>query len=69
MENSKPHTINLKEFSDYLSTYSVVYTRNIKLKKEIRVYLNGGIKIFHEGVIVWQGIQPYNAVEVYNSIK
>lgn len=69
MKNIEPHTIELKEFTDYLFTHSVMYAMSTKENKELRVYLNGAIKIFHEGVKVWEGVQPYKAVEVYNTIK
>ena len=69
MTNSKHHTIDLQGLSEFMNTESVKFAYSSKEKKEIRLYLNGAIKVFHEGVKVWEGIQPYNAVEVYNSIK
>jgi hypothetical protein len=30
--------------------------------------LNGGLKVIVGGTVVWEGCQPFSAIEVYNSI-
>lgn len=37
-------------------------------RKTLEATINGSFIVTHKGVEVWSGIQPFNAVEKYNSI-
>jgi hypothetical protein len=30
--------------------------------------LNGGLKVIVAGTVVWEGMQPFSAVEAYNAV-
>jgi hypothetical protein len=37
--------------------------------KTIDIVASGGLQVTHNGDVVWQGIQPFDATEKYNEIE
>ena len=64
----KPHTIELQELQKWVSETEVLFTSSSREAKRLTTTLNGGLRVIVGKEIVWQGIQPYSAVEAYNSI-
>lgn len=65
---TKSHTIELADFQHWLEEESMTFASSTRERKRLVVTLRGNIQIFVGNVIVWQGQQPYSAVEKYNSI-
>lgn len=65
---TKHHEIDYKEFQIWKDSREVIYASSERESKSLICTLNGGIKVMVAGKITWQGIQPYSAIEAYNSI-
>lgn len=65
--SNKPHLINVNDLQEWLGKTEVQYASDMPLKK-LTVTTSGGFKLYHNGVVVWEGIQPYRAVEKYNEL-
>ena len=68
MSKLKPHEVTLTEFQDWHSKEEVLFASSSRENKRLYCSLNGNIKILVAGEVVWQGIQPFSAVEAYNAI-
>jgi hypothetical protein len=64
----KPHTIELKAFQDWRYDKLVEFAHSTQEKKRICCNVHGTIIVFHGEEVVYQGMQPYPAVEAYNNI-
>lgn len=64
--NRKPKILELSDLQEWLLTTELLYARDGN-KKLVTIPL-GGFRIYQAGEMVWQGIQPYAAVEKYNSL-
>ncbi len=60
--------INLAELQEWLSDEEVTYASSSRERKRLTVSFNGTLKVMVDGKTVWQGIQPFSAVEAYNTI-
>ena len=47
---------------------AVLLTSSSRENKRIVCSLNGNIKVIVAGEVVWQGTQPFSAIEAYNEI-
>lgn len=63
------HEISVGELQDWLTKEEVVFASSSRERKRLVCSLNGGMKVLVAGQIVWQGIQPFSAVEAYNAIE
>ena len=64
----KTHTIELTELQGWLETEDVTFASSYRERKSLVATLNGGLKVIVAGKVIWEGIQPFNAVEAYNSV-
>lgn len=64
----KSHTIQLEDLQKWIETEDVTFASSTREKKMLVATLKGGLKVIVDGVTVWQGMQPFSAVEAYNSI-
>jgi len=64
----KPHTVTLEEFQDWYAKEDVLFASSSRENKRIVCSLNGNIKVIVAGEVVWQGTQPFSAIEAYNEI-
>jgi len=64
----KVHTIEVSELQKWLETEEVTFASSTRERKRLVSTVQGGLKVIVAGQTVWQGIQPYTAVEVYNKI-
>jgi len=60
--------INFKELQEFISTDDVEYCHSARENKRLVVTFNGNIKVTVAGKTVWEGNQPFLAVEAYNKI-
>lgn len=65
---TKHHEVTLKEFQDWYANQDVLFASSSRERKRLVCSLNGVIKVIVAGKIVWQGIQPFSAIEAYNNI-
>lgn len=64
----EPHKIELKDFQDWLEIQGVTFASSTRERKSLVATLNGELKVIVAGVVVWSGVQPFNAVNAYNSV-
>jgi hypothetical protein len=62
------HTIELKDLQEWIETEDVTFASSSRERKRLVATLNGGLKVIVAGTVVWEGCQPFSAIEVYNSI-
>jgi len=62
------HTIELKDLQEWITTEDVTFASSTRERKKLVATLNGGLKVIVAGKIVWEGIQPFSAVEAYNDV-
>jgi predicted Rdx family selenoprotein len=62
----KPHLIDLKELQDWMLKEEMLYATDGT--KKLTINTAGSFTIRVKGEIVWQGIQPFSAVEKYNEL-
>jgi hypothetical protein len=62
------HTIELKDLQEWIETEDVTFASSSRERKRLVATLNGGLKVIVGGTVVWEGCQPFSAIEVYNSI-
>lgn len=62
------HEIDLGGFQEWLAEKEVDFASSTRERKRLTVALNGNIRVSVAGRTVYLGLQPYSAVEAYNSI-
>ena len=62
------HTIEVKDLAEWRNEQRVLFAFSSKEGKKLFANLNGGYEIDVKGVKVFECIQPFQAVEKYNSI-
>ncbi len=60
--------INLAELQQWLAEEDVTFASSTRERKRLTATFNGTLKVMVAGKTVWQGIQPFSAVEAYNAI-
>jgi len=65
---SKIHKVTLEEFQDWYESEDVLFVSSSRENKRLVCSLNGDIKVLVAGEVVWQGTQPFSAVEAYNQV-
>jgi hypothetical protein len=64
----KTHTIEVKDLTEWKAEQRILFASSTKEGKRLFANLNGGYEIEVKGVKVFECIQPFQAVEKYNSI-
>lgn len=64
----KSHEIDLEGLQSWLEEETVTFASSTRERKRLEATLKGRLIITVGGVRVWEGIQPFAAVEKYNSI-
>ena len=64
----KAHQITLAELQEWYLDQEVLFASSSRERKRLVCTLNGGYIVRVAGNIVWQGVQPFAAVEAYNAI-
>jgi hypothetical protein len=62
------HTIELQDLQEWIETEDITFASSTRERKSLVTTLNGGLKVIVGGTVVWEGCQPFSAIEVYNSI-
>lgn len=60
--------LEVNSLIDWVSNRSERYAYDSKNEKELRYLFSGSYQVFSKGELIWQGSQPYRAVEKYNSL-
>ena len=68
MSKLKPHVVTLEEFQDWYAKEDVLFASSSRENKRLVCSLNGNIKVLVASEVVWQGTQPFSAIEAYNEI-
>lgn len=66
MKNRKPHQIELSELQNWLLENKALYASDGN--KRLLVNMSGGFEITVKNEVVWEGMQPFAAVEKYNDL-
>jgi hypothetical protein len=64
---NKTQQLEISDFQEWLISNEALYAAE-GTRKKLTVTMNGGYNIYHNGEIVYQCMQPYSAIEKYNSI-
>lgn len=64
----KHHEIELEPLQEWINSNEIVYASSSRENKRLVFTMNGYFKLIVTGKVVWQGTQPYSAVERYNEI-
>jgi hypothetical protein len=60
--------INLEDLQKWYESEEVTYASSTRERKSLTCTLKGNFIVRVAGSIVWQGVQPFSAVEAYNSV-
>jgi len=64
----KHHEIEFSEFQKWFETVEITYANSTRERKSLSCTLKGNFIVRVYKDIVWQGVQPYSALEAYNNI-
>jgi hypothetical protein len=64
----KHHEISLEDLQQWIAETDVTYANSHRERKRLVCDLRGNLKVLVAGKIVWQGMQPFDAVDAYNAI-
>jgi predicted Rdx family selenoprotein len=65
---SKHHVIRLEDLQEWLAAEELTFASSTRERKRLVCTTKGTLKVYVAGSLVWQGMQPYSAVEAYNAI-
>lgn len=65
----KTHTVDLRELQDFQTKEKVLFASSSREQKKLYCTLRGGYEVWQFGVLVLETMQPYSAIEKYNSLK
>lgn len=65
---SKLHQVDLKDLIKWQSDEKVLFASSLGAKKRLYATLRGSYEVWHNGERIYETMQPFNAVEKYNSI-
>lgn len=63
------HAVDLNALIEWQSTEKVLFASSSSEKKKLFCNFRGGYEVWHNNELVFETMQPYNAVEKYNEIK
>lgn len=64
----KHHEIKLEDLQKWLLEEETTFASSTRENKRLVCCLNGNLKVIVGGVTIWQGKQPYSAIEAYNGV-
>lgn len=64
----KNQELEIAPLQEWMAENEVTYASSTHPKKKLNMTMNGGFKLYHNNEVVWQGIQPFRAIEKYNAI-
>jgi hypothetical protein len=64
----KHHEITLEGLQEFISEEEVSFAYSTRENKRLVCTLKGTLKVKVGNKVVWQGMQPFTAVEKYNGI-
>ena len=64
----KHHEIMLEELQQWVESEEALYASSSRERKRLTCTLKGTFIVRVAGVVKWQGMQPFSAVEAYNAI-
>lgn len=63
---NKPTISDLQQF---INDTKVIFAGcSWPVNKDLKINLRGGFEVYHDGELVWQGVQPARAIDKFNSI-
>ncbi len=63
------HQIKIKDLQSWIKDEQLIlFASSSKENKRLYATLRGSYEVHHKGKKVWEGIQPFDAVEKYNDI-
>lgn len=62
----KKQVLELKDFQKWLEETETMYAQDATRK--LTTTVSGGIRVYKDKLLIWQGVQPYAAIEKYNSL-
>lgn len=65
----KTHTIDLEALTEWQSKEKVIFASSTKEDKQLYCTLRGSYEVWHKKEKVLETMQPFTAVEKYNSIE
>ena len=62
---------NLSQLQDFLNNNKSTFCHKVtkKGRKDLMVNMRGGFEVYKNNTLIWEGMQPYSALEKYNEIK
>lgn len=67
-EIMKAHEIELQELIKWHEETVSTFAYSSRERKSLVCSLKGGFRVIVNGEVVWEGMQPFSAVEAYNNI-
>lgn len=64
----KKHAIDLNELFEYQQKEKMIYASCSNENKRLYITLRGSYEVWHKKQLVLETIQPFQAVEKYNSL-
>jgi hypothetical protein len=64
----RKHTIDLEELREWQSESKILFANSTKENKQLYCTLRGSYEVWHNKEKVLETMQPFTAVEKYNSI-
>ena len=65
----KHHEIDLEGLQSWYDENEVMFAMSTAERKKLMCSMRGTFRIYVNDKLVWQGMQPFSAVEKYNSIR
>lgn len=65
----KTHTIEIESLQEFQSREKILFAMSTKENKFLYCTLRGSYEVWHGKVLVMESMQPFSAVEKYNSIE
>lgn len=64
----KHHEIDLEGLQSWYEENEATFASSTRERKRLTCTLKGTFKLYVNNTVVWQGIQPFAAVEAYNDV-
>lgn len=66
----KNEELKIEDFQEWLNETEFTYASRFdgEDRKSLRLTTSGGFRIYINGVLYWEGIQPYRAIQKFNEL-
>jgi len=64
----KRHEITIEGLLEFHDQYRITYATDSKSNKQLYCKLTGSYEVWHKGEKILETVQPFTAIEKYNSI-